>query len=101
MAKAANKIKRKPVYFNLDDPKQFELQEHADSLSNFSDWVKKKLSEDKLFKTQEPPEDPKLDPNEIAALVESIVETKLAGRVIATDQAEKTNDTSVDLDQFF
>ena len=101
MAQAKCRIKRKSTYFNVDDPEQHELLDYADSLDNFSDWVREKLAEDKLLKEHGPLEDSKLDPKELAALVESLLETKLAGRIIATDQEEKSNGVNVDMDQFF
>jgi Asp-tRNA(Asn)/Glu-tRNA(Gln) amidotransferase B subunit len=97
---AKKNVKIKGAWFNLALQEEVELCKHADSL-NFSDWVKQKLSEDKLLKEQGPSEESKLDPNEIAALVETLVETKLAGRIIAVDQVIKHDEIQVDLDQFF
>lgn len=92
----------KPVYFNLGDPEQLELRKYADGMINYSDWVKAKLREDKSTKELGPPEQPSLDPQELAALVNSLLETKLAGRIVATDQGEsKPDEVPVDMDQFF
>lgn len=98
---AKKNVKIKGVWFNLDIPREVDLCQYADSMENFSNFVKKKLTEDKLLKEQGPPEDPKLDPQEIAALVETLLETKLAGRIVATDQVEKNEESNVDMDQFF
>jgi hypothetical protein len=91
----------KPVFFTLDDPEQKELRKHADLMPNFSEWVKERLREDKLIKEQGPLKEPKMDPKELATLVETLLETKLAGRVVATGQEVKSNEIMVDLDQFF
>jgi hypothetical protein len=95
---AKKNVKIKGVWFNLDLPNEIELCKYADSI-NFSDWVKAKLREDKHGRGN-CPEESKLDPQEIAELVESLLETKLAGRIMAVDQAEDS-DIEIDMDQFF
>lgn len=103
MAKRAEpKSPIKPVYFRLEDPEELELRKHADGMINYSDWVKAKLREDKLVKEMGPPEQPGLDPQELAALVESLLETKLAGRIVATDQGRpKLYEVPSGINQFF
>ncbi|HEY8889435.1 MAG TPA: hypothetical protein VIM70_04220 [Clostridium sp.] len=41
-----SRVKRKGVYFNLDDEDELKLFEQADKIKNFSKWVKKHLHND-------------------------------------------------------
>jgi len=40
------RVKRKGVYFNLDDEDELKLFEQADKIKNFSKWVKRHLHND-------------------------------------------------------
>ena len=40
------RVKRKGVYFNLDDEDELLLYEKANEIRNFSKWVKKQLIND-------------------------------------------------------
>ena len=91
----------KPVYFKMDDPEQIVLRRHADSLPNVSDGVKQKLTEDKNLSLENPQDAFLPNPQELAALIENLLETKLAGRIIAADKSEQQNTNSSELDQFF
>ncbi len=93
----ANK-KVKGVYFNLDNEQ--DLSDYADTLDNFSQFVKEKLFDDKRLKEQGTPKTQRLDSKEIADLVQQLVKTELAGHVIATDHIEN-NEEDLDMDQFF
>lgn len=92
----------KPVFFNLEDLEQRELRKHADAMQNFSEFVKEKIREDKLLKEQGPPSPSTLNPEELNTFIERLLETKLAGRVVATDQGKsKSNEILTDFEQFF
>ena len=80
--------KVKGVYFNLDEEQH--LCDHADTLGNFSQFVKEKLAEDKQLKELGLSVEQRLDLNELTLLVQQLVKTELAGRLIATDQGEPT-----------
>lgn len=84
----------RPVYFN--DQAEADLLEFTYSLANFSDWVKKKIRGE--FQARETGISP-----EIAALVERLLEAKLAGRVMVADQGkgEEKVDVTGDVEQFF
>ncbi|MGE4274404.1 MAG: hypothetical protein AB7E31_16330 [Desulfitobacterium sp.] len=92
----AKDVKIKGAWFNLSLPEESALCQYADSI-NFSDWVKKKLYEDMNSPEEEKPA---LDPVEISLLVESLLETKLAGLVIPASEV-KIQDIQLELDQFF
>lgn len=98
---AKKNVKIKGVWFNLDLEQEVELCQYADKI-NFSEFVKQKLIEHKRLKEQGPAaEPPELDTKEIAALVENIVEIKLAGRIVATDHETKETSEFMDVDEFF
>lgn len=40
-------IKRRPVAFNLDDPIEWSLNEHANRHTNFSAYIKRLIQRDK------------------------------------------------------
>jgi len=42
------RVKRKGVYFNLDDEDELLLYEKANEIKNFSKWIKKQLSNDEI-----------------------------------------------------
>jgi len=71
------------------------LLEFADGLQNFSDWVKRRI-EREIVKYETG-----VDP-EIAALVERLVEVKLAGRLVRSEENVESKDTLLeDIDKFF
>ena len=85
--------KIKAVYFNSE--LDHRLLEFADGLSNFSDWVKRRIARE-IAKNETG-----VDP-EIAALVERLVEVKLAGRLVRSEENAEAKDTLVeDIDKFF
>jgi len=66
MAKTNSKIK--PVHFNLNNPKDLELFNKANKISNFSKWVKDYLASDGIIKAEE-----KIDKESIKELVKEIL----------------------------
>jgi hypothetical protein len=85
--------KIKAVYFNSE--LDHRLLEFADGLQNFSDWVKRRI-EREIVKYETG-----VDP-EIAALVERLVEVKLAGRLVRSEENVESKDTLLeDIDKFF
>ena len=47
------RVKRKGVYFNLDDKDELLLYEKANEIKNFSKWVKKQLINDGVVVVKE------------------------------------------------
>jgi len=87
--------KIKAVYFNSKT--EAPLLDFADGLENFSEWVKGCIRRE-LWALETG-----IDPA-IEELVERLLETKLAGRVVAqTDQDQEMADEDIsnDLDAFF
>lgn len=85
--------KIKAVYFNSE--LDHRLLKFADGLQNFSDWVKRRI-EREIVKYEIG-----VDP-EIAALVERLVEVKLAGRLVRSEENVESKDTLLeDIDKFF
>lgn len=77
--KPDKKSRMKPVYFPLDES---ELLEYADTLPNFSKWVKERLRQAKEL------QDKGLDPAVIEA-IERLIDVKLANKVISVKEEVK------------
>jgi|GEM_PF-5004510 hypothetical protein len=93
----ANK-KIKAVYFNLDYEQ--DLRDYADTLPNFSQFVKEKLLEDKQLKEQNALHKPSLEnTQELISLVQQLVKKELVSHIV-TDQAGNLLE-NLDMNQFF
>lgn len=91
----------KPVFFDMNNEEERSLRAHADAMENYSRFVKEKLAEDMRSKDLSLIKETKLDPQEIAYMVQQLVRTELAGHIIATDQDEFGPGDVPDMDQFF
>lgn len=59
-------IKRRPVAFNLDDPFEKALSDHADQHTNFSAYVKRLIQRDKEGGAAPQPQEAPILPNKIS-----------------------------------
>lgn len=85
--------KLKAVYFNKNT--EADLLSFADNISNFSEWVKRKIRQELQFQKTG------VDP-EIKNLIEKLIETKLAGKVINNASPKEVKDDILgDLERFF
>lgn len=87
------KQKIKPVYFTSQEA---NLLAYAEDIPNFSRWVKNKIANEIEIKKSG------IDP-ELIEIVDRLLETKLAGRALAslTGQADEGDNMAADLEGFF
>lgn len=93
--KTESKSPIKPVFFNMKDADERELRAYADSMENYSKFVKDKLAEDMRLEGNKP----KLSQQDIAHIVKQLVKVELAS--IETTVTKTEPEIEIDMSQFF